>query len=183
MRGLALVLVCGASVAVAQPAPRPRPSERPPGSTAEETPSRARCADPVAGTWQAKVFRSESGRWDRVTLSIRRRRAQLSGTITVETWDGGADQAQPPLCPDQRAALEVWRQRLAGTVDGVRLDVRGRAPHRVAGACGRPGTGGYAPDHFSGEVAVEAELLTTTNDDGDTDLGRPHHFHRLSCRP
>lgn len=168
----------------AQPAP-PSPRRR----RARPTPAGAkveaeRCADPIVGTWRAKVWRSESAVWDRVTVSVVRHQVQLSGWIWVESWDGDADQLEPPTCADGSPQLERWQQRMRGSLIGTTAELLGSRPRMLAGACEPPGTGDtYRPDHFTGEVATDAELLIMTNDDGGVDRGRPHHFQRISCRP
>ncbi len=170
----------------AQPAP-PSPRRRRARPVAPTPTGKAeleRCADPITGTWQAKVWRSESDVWDRVTVRVARHRIQLSGWIQVESWDGDADQLEPPTCPDGSPRLKRWQQRMRGSLIGTTAELLGSRARMLAGACEPPSDGSsYRPDHFSGLLATDAELLIMTNDDGGVDRGRPHHFQRVSCRP
>ncbi len=183
----ALVLLALAGVAdlAAQPAPRkprrPAVDRTPPAAALAEA---GRCRDPITGTWRARVWRAESSTWDRVTVSVKRRGVQHSGNMWVESWDGDAEQLEPPICPDGSPALERWQQRLRGAVIRGRVAFHGDRVRKLAGACEPPGAADTSrPDHFPGVLAPDADVLLMTNDDGGADRGRPHHFLRVSCSP
>ncbi|MBZ0231513.1 MAG: hypothetical protein K8M05_04125, partial [Deltaproteobacteria bacterium] len=64
------------------------------------------CADPIAGTWRARVFRAEVGKLDEVTLTLARvGMTELRGQIVVETWDAAGRDEEPPTCPDGAPAI------------------------------------------------------------------------------
>ena len=168
----AAVMLLVATPALAQPARRRGRGEH------------ERCPDPITGTWEAKVFRSDSAAWDRVTISVVRTRVQLSGWIWVDSWDGDAAQVEPPACPDGTRAVDTWRERMRGSLVRGVLELYGGRVRKLDGACAAPGSAStYRLDHFTGELAADVELMLLTNDDGGVDRDRPHHFRRVSCRP
>ena len=142
-------------------------------------PPPAACASPVAGHWKALAFDVRQQRWYDLALDIREdpaNPAQLSGTIAVDSWEGDASAAEPPVPCTGR-----YRGKMAahGSFTGGVVDFAGESFELGAVICGD--FVGYNPDRFTGRLDPERQEFQALNNDGGEAVNEPVVFRRVGC--
>lgn len=137
------------------------------------------CPDPVVGVWIAKTYAEASSRWHEHRLSITRGPdGELSAIQTTRLWDGGPDDAIPPVCPTGGLNQGITTlQDDVRFVDGI-LTVTGVAILDRVHTCGQEPTD-YSLDRFTGRVRRDS--YPAVNNDGSQAVNRPYHFRRIAC--
>ncbi len=138
------------------------------------------CPDPAAGTWTS-VPQHFAG-WHVFTLHVEpgAGAGELTGTVDVHVWSGGASEEPPASCDgtelDVRVSMPATGVR--GEDGSFRFD--GGDWHLDRSSCNAGVAGfGYLPDHFAG--AVEGGGLRSLNHDGSSFDNAPVGFERVSC--
>ena len=151
--------------------------------TAKPPPAQATdgCADPIAGIWVARTYRTEVGDWHEYTLDVTRAGAKLTGSLDLKVWDGGASATTIPQCGAGEPAVTAYRITATGIVssDTVRIDAQD-VTASSASSC--RAAGGYSRDHFVGVLDARTHRLDMRNtDDGGNAHDRPYQFQRVAC--
>lgn len=154
-----------------------------PGTVAEQRarlPPAAECQDMVEGTWRAHVFSPRFGDWHIHTLYIHRvkgSKTELTGKMTAEVWDGGANDQQPPPCRG-RTHYKVTMPSKGQVVNGE-IDFHGTSLKLDRVLCGR--YVGYNVDNYAGRIEEERQEFQSINNDGGRAVNEPVVFRRIGC--
>jgi hypothetical protein len=148
-------------------------------------PPPATCTDPVEGVWMSHKFNPSQADWYIFTLSIHRTApgaATLRGDILSHSWEGTAQDQEPPPC---RQGLDHWTVAMpaVGVVEPggiVRFGGTSWRPEQTF--CGHaPRPGQYNVDHFSGTIDPALQEFQSVNNDGGRSVNDPMVFRRVRC--
>jgi hypothetical protein len=173
--------MAAAAELAATSAPKPEPAQPCTAALGCTT----RCADPIAGVWLGRTYRSEFGDWFEFTLSIARTGSRLRGTIQARYWAGEPDDPRPTLCfDDDEPAVNIVEMQGAGTwSDTGVVKFASQRIDRVTAECGGDSEelrAIYALDNFTGKLASD-RVLRAGNTDGAAAFDRKYNFKRVSC--
>lgn len=142
-------------------------------------PPAAECPSPVAGKWKSLSFDERQRTWYEYVLEVRedpKDPSILSGTITVDAWEGPEDSPEPPV---------PCRRRFRGKMPGHGSFVHGEVAfgggefELIGTECGADPV--YNPDQFTGTLdPVRHEFQAVNNDGGDA-VNEPAVFRRIGC--
>jgi len=142
-------------------------------------PPAAECSSPMAGRWRSLNFNEYEGAWYQFTLEIRedpRDSSLLTGEIFVDTWDGVATTAEPPVPCIRRSKGKMNGH---GTFKHGEVFFGGSDYRRTEQVCGP--TVGYNPDQFTGKLDTERQEFQAVNNDGGIMVNAPTVFRRIGC--
>lgn len=137
------------------------------------------CGDPIEGVWVAHRYSPERHQWARFTLRIDREDDRLSGTILARSWAGRATDRRPPPCVPGGHDVTV-RMVARGWLRGEELSF-GADTHEILRVECEDGMTAYAPDHFTGRIAISGDELDVVNNDGVYEFNAPYRFRRTGC--
>jgi hypothetical protein len=144
-------------------------------------PPAAECEHPVEGKWKAVVYREGYEVWHEFILEVHPvagKEGALTGTIYVDTWNGGPGKSEPGACEGRRFKGIMDG---SGSFKGGRIAFGG-GPFRLTEVlCGERQAIAYAPDQFTGMVEPERQEFQAVNNDGATAVNEPAVFRRIAC--
>jgi hypothetical protein len=153
-----------------------------PATVAEQRsrlPPAAECESEVEGKWKALIW-DEDDEWYEFTLEIHHDpddKTKLTGTITVHSWNGPANEPEPPSkC---RGLNYIGKMDGSGSFVDGQVVFGGADFHITEEICGRPGL--YNEDQFSGKLEPERQEFQSVNNDGGDAVNEPTVFRRIGC--
>jgi hypothetical protein len=154
-----------------------------PATVAEQRarlPPAAECESEIAGRWKAHIYSEATGyRWYIHILEIRHDpndKTQLVGEMTVDTWRGDPDDAEPPMPCQHRYR---GKSPAKGTFVDGQVVFSAESFELVEEVCGS--FYGYNPDSFSGRIEPERQEFQSVNNDGGAAVNEPAVFRRIGC--
>lgn len=124
------------------------------------------CEDPVAGTWQAKVYDAERAQWYTFTLGIRNEGGTLTGSIQSKFWNGASTVGTAPTSCKGSGLYAVVAMPGRGNFDGKRMRFGARTWSLEHLYCGPSLLISYSPDRFRGTVdGTRNEMQAMVSDD------------------
>ncbi len=146
-------------------------------------PPPAQCTNDIEGTWLGLRWSSHRRppEWYKVTLEVRyaspESKTDLTGSINVRFWKGGAEAQTPPSGCRYGEGL-IYQPAKGKIIDG-NIDFEALSWQSAMPGCEY--TAGYYLDHYTGRIDPQILEFQAVNNDGGLAVNEPTVFRRIKC--